>query len=135
LAASSAVLGGDTLLRNNSATSNGAGVFGWDEDGEIELHDILCTENTATGHGGCLYVAGVGVVNNGTVMITNEGKYGGCIYAYGGCDLEVLGGEFTECLATANGAFMFASDGALVNVKDATVKNSVATRRGAVVSR
>ncbi|CAN0556632.1 unnamed protein product, partial [Ectocarpus sp. 12 AP-2014] len=71
LAASSAVLGGDTLLRNNSATSNGAGVFGWDEDGEIELHDILCTENTATGHGGCLYVAGVGVVNNGTVMITN----------------------------------------------------------------
>ncbi|CAN0013328.1 unnamed protein product, partial [Ectocarpus sp. 6 AP-2014] len=110
LAASSAVLGGDTLLRNNSATSNGAGVFGWDEDGEIELHDILCTENTATGHGGCLYVAGGGVVNNGTVMITNEGKYGGCIwdsFDLGGSQVTVEGGRFTDNRALElGGAFV-----------------------------
>ncbi|CAN0033660.1 unnamed protein product [Ectocarpus fasciculatus] len=112
LAVSSATLGGDTLLRNNSATSNGAGVFGWDEYGEIELNDVLCTENTATGHGGCLYVSGVAVVNNGTIMITNEGKYGGCICESGGFDLggsqvTIEGGTFRDNRALElGGAFV-----------------------------
>eukprot|EP00752_Nemacystus_decipiens_P008148 g7287.t1 len=133
MAASSATLGGGTLVKNNSAEEHGAGVFGWDESGAIELNDFLCTDNTAVGHGGCFYVSGGGVVNDGTVMTNNEGKYGGCVYAYGGSDLDIFGGDFAVCLATANGAFMFASDGAVVNMKNASVTDSIATRRGGVV--
>lgn len=51
----------------------------------------------------------------------------------GGCDLEVNGGNYSACVGTSNGAFMFASDGAVVTIKDATVTNGVAVRRGAVV--
>lgn len=54
-------------------------VFGWDETGSIELKDVICTENVAAGNGGCFYVSGGGLVNDGTVMTNNEGKYGGCI--------------------------------------------------------
>lgn len=54
-------------------------MFGWDETGAIELNDLLCTDNTAVGNGGCFYVSGGGVVHDGTVMTKNEGKYGGCI--------------------------------------------------------
>ena len=54
-------------------------MFGWDETGAIELNDLLCTDNTAVGNGGCFYVSGGGAVNDGTVMTKNEGKYGGCI--------------------------------------------------------
>lgn len=49
-------------------------------------------------------------------------------------DLQVLGGEFTGCRSTGNGAFMFASDGARVTIKDATVTDGVAERRAGVVS-
>lgn len=54
-------------------------MFGWDELGSMELKDLLCTDNTAIGSGGCFYVSGGGVVNDETVMRNNQGKYGGCI--------------------------------------------------------
>eukprot|EP00903_Cladosiphon_okamuranus_P012164 g11411.t1 len=133
LAASSATLGGGTLVKNNSAEANGAGVFGWDEFGAIELEDFTCRDNTAEGNGGCFYVSGGGVVTEETSMRNNKGKLGGCIYAFGGCDLGVFGGDFSGCLATRNGAFMFASDGALVNIKNASVTDCVATARAGAV--
>ncbi|CAN0419853.1 unnamed protein product [Pylaiella littoralis] len=133
ISASRAALGGNTLLTDNSAGTNGAGVFGWDAEGEIEFNDVICTGSVSKAYGGCLYVSGVGVVNEGTVMRDNLAKYAGCIYAGGESDLEVLGGEFTDCRSTGNGAFMFATDGALVTIKEATVTNSVAERRAGVV--
>lgn len=54
--------------------------------------------------------------------------------AFGRGDVSVLGGEFTGCRSTGNGAFMFASDGAVVTVTGGTVTNSVAQRRAGVVS-
>ncbi|CAM9843693.1 unnamed protein product [Scytosiphon promiscuus] len=135
MAASTATLGGTTavVLTNNSVDANGAAIFGWDETGAIELNNVICSENMAVGNGGCFYVSGGGSVNDGVEMINNEGKFGGCIYAFGGCDLDVNGGNFSSCVGTSNGAFMFASDGAIVNIKEATVTNCVAIRRGAVV--
>ena len=65
-------------------------MFGWDGTGAIELNDFLCTDNTAAGNGGCFYVSGGGVVNAGTVMTNNEGRYGGCV-----CECRVLAGD--EC--------------------------------------
>lgn len=62
-------------------------IFGWNVTGTIELNDVSCTENVAIGNGGCFFVAGVGVVNDETVMIGNEGKYGGCICERWGLNL------------------------------------------------
>ena len=52
---------------------------------------------------------------------------------FGGCDIEVAGGTFT-CQCTKNGAFMFASDGALVSITGGFIENNVATRRAGAVS-
>lgn len=52
----------------------------------------------------------------------------------GGCDIEVNGGNFTGCEATKNGGFLFASDGAVVNVTGGTITENLASGRGAAVS-
>ncbi|CAM9956616.1 unnamed protein product, partial [Laminaria digitata] len=49
-----------------------------------------------------------------------------------GCDIEVAGGIFT-CQCTKNGAFLFASDGAQVNITGGLVENNTATRRAGAV--
>lgn len=54
-------------------------VFGWDATGTIEFNDVVCTGSVSAANGGCLYVSGVGVVNDGTVMRGNQAKAGGCL--------------------------------------------------------
>lgn len=46
----------------------------------------------------------------------------------------IQGGEFNGCRSTENGAFMFASDGAIVTITGGTVTNCLAERRAGVVS-
>lgn len=47
--------------------------------------------------------------------------------------MEVAGGTFT-CQCSKNGAFMFATDGARVNITGGLIENNVATRRAGAVS-
>lgn len=54
-------------------------MFGWDEAGSIEFNEVLCTRGVSAANGGCLFVSGVGVVNDGTVMRDNVAKTAGCI--------------------------------------------------------
>ncbi|CBJ30764.1 Polymorphic membrane protein [Ectocarpus siliculosus] len=134
VAASSATLGGSTVLTNNLATQNGGGVFGWDTAGRIEFSSgVVCSTNLADEKGGCFYTTGGGTINNGTVMRENISRSGGCLYALNGSDVTVHGGEFRECQSTRNGGFAFASDGSVVTIKGGTVTDNVAARRGGAV--
>lgn len=54
-------------------------VFGWNTTGTIEFNDFFCRNNSAAENGGCFYGAGRALVNNGTVMLDNVAKLGGCI--------------------------------------------------------
>lgn len=49
-------------------------------------------------------------------------------------DVNVDGGEFTECRSSGNGGFLYVSDGAVANVTGGTVTRCVAGRRAGVVS-
>ncbi|CAM9831277.1 unnamed protein product [Scytosiphon promiscuus] len=133
VAASTATLGGDTLVKNNQADESGGGVFGWDSSGEVELDDVLCTGNIAEENGGCFYSAGRSIFNSGTSMVDNFADQGACIYVAGGSDAFVHGGEFTGCRCTGNGAFLFASDGANVTITGGSVTENVAERRAAAI--
>ncbi|CAM9106040.1 unnamed protein product, partial [Hapterophycus canaliculatus] len=133
MVASTATLGGDTLVENNDAGETGGGIFGWDSSGRVQLNDVRCKANKAEENAGCFYSAGMGIVNNGTTMVDNLAESGACIYAAGGSNISVNGGEFTGCRSMGNGAFMYASDGALVTIKGGTVTNNVAERRAGVI--
>ncbi len=52
----------------------------------------------------------------------------------GGSETTVAGGEFTGCRSSKNGAFLHASDGAIVTITGGTVKDCEATRRAGAVS-
>ena len=54
-------------------------VFGWDPSGTIMFNDVVCTNNSADGSGGCFCSTGKSVVNDGTLMHENEAYDGGCI--------------------------------------------------------
>ncbi|CAM9909015.1 unnamed protein product [Ectocarpus sp. 4 AP-2014] len=134
VAACSATLGGSTTLTNNSAEENGAGVFGWDPTGTVVFNDVVCSDNTVGGLGGCYYAAGKGIVNDGAVMRGNSAlDDGGCVYGSVGCDITVNGGEFAMCTAAKNGGVLYAFDSSRVNITGGTFTENVAAGRGAVI--
>lgn len=69
-------------------------MFGWDDDGEVKLNDVVCNQNEAGLSGGCLFSAGRVIIRNGTVMQGNlAGSSGGCIceeYSAFGCLVGLL---------------------------------------------
>ncbi|CAM9376759.1 unnamed protein product, partial [Laminaria digitata] len=132
IAASSMTLGGGTRLTNNTAISGGGAVFGWDSSGKIIFDDIWCAQNSAIEYGGCFYIAGSGIVNNGTAMHDNEAAIGGCIYAHDGCDVNVVGGDFM-CHSTRRGGFLAIGDRASVKITGGLIANNVAERRAGAI--
>lgn len=54
-------------------------IFGWSDKGNLILNDLSCLNNSAEDNGGCLYVSGEAVINNGAVMLDNEAELGGCV--------------------------------------------------------
>eukprot|EP00903_Cladosiphon_okamuranus_P012166 g11413.t1 len=122
LVAAEATIGGNTSLTANIADENGGA-----------LNDVVCSHNTAEENRGCFYGEGKGVVNDGTSMLGNLAKQGGCVYAAGASDIDIVGGEFAGCRSTGNGGFMYASDGAVVTITGGTVTNNVAERRAGAV--
>ncbi|CAM9190499.1 unnamed protein product [Ectocarpus sp. 8 AP-2014] len=133
LAASTATLGGNTLFMNNSAMQSGGGVLGWDSTGTVEFNDVVCSNNTAGGNGGCFYGSGKGILNAGTLMRSNEGIYGASVFAFAGSYISVEGGNFTANRAVGSGGFLYATDGANVTIKGGAVSNNVADRRAGAV--
>ncbi|CAM9194141.1 unnamed protein product [Ectocarpus fasciculatus] len=133
MAASTASLGGNTLLMNNSAMQSGGGVLGWDPTGAVEFNDVVCSNNTAGGNGGCFFGSGRGVVNPGTLMRSNEGIYGAGVFASADSYISVEGGNFTTNRAVGSGGFLYATDGANVTIKGGAVSNNVADRRAGAV--
>lgn len=49
--------------------------------------------------------------------------------------MHIAGGEFTTCQSEENGAFAFASAGAVLNITGGLVTNNTATKRAGVVSQ
>ena len=54
--------------------------------------------------------------------------------AYGGSDIEIAGGTFTECMSSVNGGFLFARAGSVVKIADGNIVNNLAVKRAAGVS-
>ncbi|CAM9644386.1 unnamed protein product [Ectocarpus sp. 13 AM-2016] len=133
MAASTATLGGNTLFMNISAMQSGGGVLGWDSTGAVEFNDVVCSNNTAGGNGGCFYGSGRGILNAGTLMRSNEGIYGAGVFAFAGSYISVEGGNFTTNRAVGSGGFLYATDGANVTIKGGAVSNNVADRRAGAV--
>ena len=69
-------------------------VFGWNLNGLVIFNDVVCSQNTAGGYGGCFRNGGTSYINNGTVMHGNVGLNGGCI-----CERDVYSLRSSEVLA------------------------------------
>ena len=54
-------------------------VIGWHSSGTIVFNDVSCTQNLASGSGGCFFSTGRSIFNNGAVMHDNKARDGGCI--------------------------------------------------------
>lgn len=54
-------------------------VLGWNVDGTIVFDEVLCANNSAENHGGCVYAFGGGIFNDGTEMLNNSADRGGSI--------------------------------------------------------
>ena len=51
------------------------------------------------------------------------------------CDVQIVGGNFSNCHATDNGGFLYARDEAVVTVKGGYISNNKAEARGGAVGR
>ncbi|CAB1104292.1 unnamed protein product [Ectocarpus sp. CCAP 1310/34] len=106
-------------------------VLGWDSTGAVEFNDVVGSNNTAGGNGGCFYGSGRGILNAGTFMRSYEGINGAVAFA--GSYISVEGGKLTTHRAVGSGGFLYAAAGANVTIKGGAMSNNVADRRAGAV--
>lgn len=87
------------LIHDNTASSNGAGVFTYSD---LELNDCEIVDNTATNQGGGLYLSYATVTVTGGVVRNNVADEGGGAYLQSPLTLEVTNSDWGEGAALEN---------------------------------
>ena len=119
-------------LNDNSAQKSGGAVY-VEAGANFSSNTCIFEENTAVKMGGAVYTAGV-LVDTDSTYRANESEIGGALILDDDGKATVSGknGQFVANVASAPGAAVYISRGAVAEVSDYLFKENVASSGGAV---
>jgi parallel beta-helix repeat protein len=121
---------GLTMQHGSATNGNGGGLFASPSGGDFTLTNTTLSGNTASSHGGGVYVTGATnvTVTNTTLSANTASSYGGGVYVTGASNVTLTNTTFSGNTASSYGGGIYVTGASNVTLTNTTFSGNTASR-------